>query len=117
MKYTILIATSLVISLVSGTVFAGYSGYVNIKRIRIDTIYAYIGTDSQPANTCSNFGEYFKFDNKTEAGKAFLSTLLTAKASGKLVEIWYSDSTVLGSNQDNGCNDSTLSNLSGVSIP
>ena len=55
------VMTSLIILLVTDVVSAaGYSGHVNVNRIRLGITAVLFGTDTQPANTCSNWGEYFK---------------------------------------------------------
>jgi hypothetical protein len=101
----------------AGTVNADYAGSSSVKRIRVHETGTYVGFDPQPANTCSSFGEYIKFDHNIENGKAFLSTLLSAKMSGKAVHLWYTASAAPGTNQNNGCTDSAMSVLTGVGIP
>jgi len=96
---------------------ADYSGNTNVKRIRVHEGSTFVGFDPQPGNTCSSWGEHIKFDHTTETGKAYLSTLLSAKMSGKPVHLWYTASTLPGTNQTNGCGDSAMSVLTGVGIP
>lgn len=110
-------ASTLMMILFSGSVFADYSGTTNVKRIRVHETGTYVGFYPQPANTCSSFGEHIKFDHNTENGKAFLSTLLSAKMSGKAVHLWYTASMAPGTNETNGCTDSAMSVLTGVGIP
>jgi hypothetical protein len=96
---------------------AGYSGILSVARVRVHPAETYVGTSLQPSDTCSEFGEFYKFDHTTPHGKSLLATLLTAKATGKNVEIWYLPSTASGTNQTNGCNTSTMAVLTGVSLP
>jgi len=53
-------------------------------------------------------------DNNTAAGKAFLSMLLTLKASGGKVEVWYSASSAVGTNETSGCDHLTMSDVVGL---
>lgn len=94
-----------------------YSGVLSVARVRVHPGESYVGTSGQPSSTCSIYGEYFKFDHTTPHGKSLLATLLTAKAAGKPVELWYTASASPDSNQSTGCNRSTISILTGVSIP
>lgn len=95
---------------------AGYAGNLSVNRIRMDDPLVYFGTTPQPASTCSNWGEYFKFDHTTPAGKSFLSTLLMAKASGKFLDVWYIESSSPGTTQANGCNRDALSVITGIGV-
>ena len=79
--------------------------------------YTMFSTIPQPANTCSSWGEYFKFDHKTETGKAFLSMLLTAKSSAQQIQVWYTASTAPGTNQSNGCNSAAVSDVYIIGLP
>lgn len=93
-------------------------GSVTIARIRIHPFGTFFGVTNLPAPTdvCSNGGEQFRFDHTTTHGKSMLAMLLTAKVSGKPVDLWYSPSTAPGKNEATGCNDSTTSMLSGVAL-
>ena len=63
--------------------------YMTVGRIRFDPDgYVYFGTTTQPAETCSNYGEYFRFDSTTPVGKQWAAALLAAKLSGQPVSIW-----------------------------
>ena len=95
---------------------AGYAGKLSVNRIRMDDPIVYFGTTPQPASTCSNWGEYFKFDHTTPAGKSFLSTLLMAKASGKLLDVWYIESNAPGTDQSNGCAKDSLAVVTGIGV-
>lgn len=111
-------ALAFVLILMAGDCGAsGFSGAMLVTRIRVHAEMAYVGTTTQPAGTCSAYGEYFKFDHRTAEGKAYLAMLMTAKASGKEVQIWYDDSTAPGATEADGCNDTTLSRIWGVAMP
>ena len=97
--------------------YAGFSSDLAVKRVRVfDSGIVYFGTSSQPTDTCSNWGEYFQFDHTTAAGKSMLSTLLSAKASSMKVVLWYVESTVPGTNQENGCTKDALSLVTGIGL-
>lgn len=71
------------------------------------------GTSRQPGNTCNNGSRYFRFDSSTEGGKAMLSTLLAAKATGSRVQIWYAPSTAPGTD----CNTSSMAVVTSLGMP
>lgn len=77
----------------------------------------YFGLVTPLANTCSSFGEHFKFDASTPGGKNMLSTVIVAKMGEKTVNVWYTASLAPGTNETNGCNASTLSILTHIGIP
>ena len=56
----------------ASNVYAGYAASLGINRIRTHEAGTYVGTSYQPSNTCSQWGEYFKFDHRTESGRAYL---------------------------------------------
>jgi len=101
----------------STNVYAGYADGVNVARVRIhDNGEAFFGVDVQPVGTCSNWGEYLKFDHTTPAGKTLMSALLVAKSSGKPIGVWYDDSSVPGATQENGCSESAMAVLTAISL-
>jgi len=104
------------VSIASSNATAAYPTGLTIARVRVHQGAAYFGTTAQPGNTCSLWGEYFKFDSTTSDGKNYLATLLTAKAAGKLASVWYVNSTAPGTNQSNGCNESSVSILTGKAL-
>lgn len=108
------ILLGLVLWLYVVSAYAGYASSLEINRIRTHVGVTYVGTTPQPADTCSQWGEYFTFDHRSEDGKSFLTMLLTAKTTGKKVEIWYGESTTPGTDQSNGC--TSMATLQGVSI-
>lgn len=115
--YTTLIFILLVVAQAANAAnAAGYAGKLSVNRIRMDDPMVYFGTTPQPASTCSNWGEYFKFNHTTPAGKSFLSTLLMAKASGKLIDVWYMESGAPGTDQSNGCDKDSLALLTGIGV-
>lgn len=116
--YKIFLAVVLGVSFHMNSAMAAnlYAGNLDVSRLRVHNLSTYFGTTSQPAETCSAWGEYFKFDHTTETGKAFLSMLMTAKTSGQKIQVWYTSSTAPGTNQTSGCNDQTISILNGVAL-
>lgn len=96
--------------------FAGL-GTSKLTFIRMfENDYVVFAQTTQPTGTCSNFGAYFKFDPKTSDGKTFLAMLMTAKATGTAVSVWYTDSPTPGTNESNGCSSDNLSKVTGVAI-
>jgi len=110
-----LVLTSVVLSLNANATF---SGGLEIMRVRVHAEgLVLFGASVQPANTCSSWGEYFIFDHTTASGKSLLSTLLTAKASGKTIQVWYINSTAVGTNQTSGCDSATMAKVTGIALP
>jgi hypothetical protein len=99
-----------------GAMAAEHIDSLVVARIRMDSQLAVLGTTTQPANTCNWHGEFFVFDHTTSAGKSFLGTLLTAKASGRTISVWYTASGAPGTNASNGCTATTVSTLIAVAI-
>jgi hypothetical protein len=96
--------------------FAGYDeGRINRYYVDSNGV-AYVGLTVQPVGTCNYFGEYFRFDTTTPAGKSMFATLAAAKASDALVVVWYSEIPVPGSDQSSGCNGSNMAVLGAIGI-
>ena len=81
----------------------GWVGGMSVARLNVGSGQSSFGTTSQPSDTCSYFGFYFRFDATTTDGKNMYATLLAAKLSGKTVAIWYTPSPSRGTNETNGC--------------
>jgi hypothetical protein len=60
---------------------AKFSANLEVGRVRVHESATYFKVTPQPIETCSSWGEYFKFDHRTETGKAFLGLLFTAKTA------------------------------------
>lgn len=81
-----------------------YLGRSKVNRvISTGTGYTLFGTDIQGPNTCDYYLTYYRFDSSTAAGKNMTATVLMARATGQLIDVWYSASTAPGTNQSNGC--------------
>lgn len=96
----------------------GYASAAYVERIpeRISVANSgrvMFGTSNQPNNTCDNHSRYFRFDASTEGGKAMLAALLTAKASGSPIQIWYTPSTSPGTD----CGSGPMAIATGVGMP
>lgn len=104
------------IALCAQSAWAQYAGVQQLARVRLNGTEVWVGTVAQPGATCAMWGEYFKFDHTTTQGKSILAFLLSAKASGKAVDLWYTVSSTPGTTQENGCTTSTISVLNGVAI-
>ncbi|OGR02438.1 MAG: hypothetical protein A2511_10060 [Deltaproteobacteria bacterium RIFOXYD12_FULL_50_9] len=114
-----LIIAALIMAFSSSNAFAAskYVTNLTLARVKVQEGVTLVGTTTQPANTCSNEGEYFKFDHTTPSGKDLLSLLLAAKASdGVVLSVWYTVSPAPGTTETTGCDISTISVLNGVGI-
>jgi hypothetical protein len=73
------------------------------------------GVDNAPTeSTCTYYNRHFTFDATTEPGKNMLLIILAAQTAGKKVTLWYTPSKAPGSNQQNGCTESTMATLTAV---
>jgi hypothetical protein len=73
------------------------------------------GVNNAPTDsTCTYYNRHFTFDATTESGKNMLLIILAAQTARKKVTIWYTPSKAPGSNQLNGCNESTMATLTAV---
>ena len=97
-------------------VFAGFVGDAAVGRIHTKSNgYVYFGVVSPPSDTCRWYGEDFRFDVTTPAGKAMLSNLLAGKAASKQISVWYQPSSAPGTTESNGCDESSIAIVTGVS--
>ena len=119
MKTLITSSAFVLLAVFSCQISAGYAADLSVNRyyVGIDG-YVYFGTTSQPINTCSSWGEYFRFDASTPGGKNMLATLMSAKLAGKKVIVWYTDmaAAYVGTNQTSGCGAGTMSKLTNIGI-
>ena len=72
--------------------------------------------NADTTNTCSIYGRHFQFDATTEGGKNMLSILLAASMAGKKINVWYTASSAPGTNNTNGCNDSSIAVLTQIGL-
>lgn len=100
----------------SNAVYSGWEGGLSIKHVRLSKTATFVRFTTQPANTCSYYGDTVMFYNNEPYADKFLSVLLSAEASKKRVSIWYEDSAAEGTDQTSGCNYDALSKLTGLSI-
>lgn len=86
--------------------------YMTVARIRFDPDgYVYFSTTTQPAETCSNWGEYFRFESTTPVGKQWVAALLASKLSGAPVSIWAYPSSAPGTTESTGCTAAAMSTV------
>jgi hypothetical protein len=115
-----LLVTSLALFLVASPAVAadGWAGGLTVADVRTSdyTVETYFGTTSQPRDTCSYFGYYFRFDATTVQGKNMYATLLAAKLSGKPVAVWYHNSSAPGTTETTDCTDVALAAVYGITI-
>lgn len=96
---------------------AEWAGGVQLNEVNVSPDGSVnVGLTTQPANTCSCWGWYFRFDASTPGGRNMLATILAAKMAGKTINVWYSASPLPGTSQTNGCSGTAVSTLQGVSV-
>jgi hypothetical protein len=77
----------------------------------------FFGVSQIPGHTCNWYGTIqFTLDTTTPSGKAMLTVLILAKATGKPIDIGYEDSIAPGTNETNGCNSQTMSVVDSIGI-
>ncbi len=91
-------------------------GYQSLARMNTSGNFVEFGVGSTPAQTCSYYSDQFRFDATTPNGKNMYALLLLVKETGQPLDIWYEDSAAPGTNQTNGCNESTMSVVDNVGI-
>jgi hypothetical protein len=102
--------------LASSSAFAGYAIFP-IDRYFVDADGdVYFGTSAALTGTCNYFIDQFRFSGITPAGKNMLATLVAAKIAGASVTVWWTDSTLPGTNQTNGCNGNTMAIPTSIGI-
>ena len=107
---------SMVALLASSSAFAGY-GIGTVDRFYADDAgWVYFGTTVRLSGTCSYFIDHFRFNGQTAGGKNMLATLMAAKVAGASVHVWFTDSTAPDTNQNTGCNSSTMAVVTGLGI-
>lgn len=95
---------------------AGY-GAGDINRFYVTTSgWVYFGLKMQLPNTCSSWGEHFRFDTSSPGGGNMLSVLMSAKLARQKVTVWYKDSPAPGSDQTSGCRGDAISTLINIGI-
>jgi hypothetical protein len=75
------------------------------------------GLATSVPNTCLWYGTQLVFDATTVQGKMMYTLLLTAKATGKAVDVYYYQSSTPGTDQTNGCTTSTMAVVTDVGFP
>lgn len=101
--------------LCSGSATADYAGALTPKHMYGAGSIKF-GADSQPPGTCVYYNRIFKFDATSEAGKNMFAILLSAVASGKKVDVWYTPSDNPGTTQANGCSESNLATVTQLGL-
>jgi hypothetical protein len=77
----------------------------------------FFGVSQIPAHTCNWYSTIqFTLDTTTPSGKAMLTVLVLAKATGKPIDISYEDCIAPGTNETNGCNSQTMSVVDAIGI-
>ncbi|MGD8908499.1 MAG: hypothetical protein PVI92_04060 [Chromatiales bacterium] len=96
--------------------------HVNAAFLSGSTISLMFGSDNikfavnnaPTGSTCTYYNRHFTFDATTDSGKNMLLIILAAHMSGKKVALWYKPSSAPGSNQNSGCNESSMAILTAV---
>ena len=100
--------------LLAGKAVAADAFAPNLKIVQIRLLSetkVYVRTSPQPDLTCSLWGEYVRVDASDGHGKDVLRALITAYTEHTLVDLWFTPSTAPGSNQNTGCDDTTIAVL------
>jgi hypothetical protein len=116
MKIATLVLAILSLVLFNGIARADYIGEIQFQRIFVEDNWCYVQVTDDVPNTCSYFYYRFKFDTTTNQGKIMYSALLMAKALNSPVDIWYTASTLPGTDENNGCNPTTMAVASAVAF-
>jgi hypothetical protein len=115
MRSFVIYVSVIFIMLVSINANAGYQGRVTIKMI-FGASYIQFGTSASPTGTCNYFGRYFRFNAATPTGQNMLAMLVAAELANKEVDLWYTDSSVAGTDHNNGCVQSNMATVYGISF-
>jgi hypothetical protein len=91
-----------------------YVGGATLAEMRTQPTYTFVGLSAQPANTCTSWAAHFQFNHTTADGKALLASLLMARATGRQIAVWYTNSAAPGT-VDSACS-GNLSVLTGVRV-
>jgi len=69
-----------------------YAGDVALEAVRQVDGWAFFSVSPQPSGTCNASSQHLKFSVTSREGQARLSVLLTAKAMGANIDVWYLES-------------------------
>jgi len=79
--------------------------------------YIEFGIDNPPTDkTCNYFGRHLRFDATTPEGKNMYSMLLMAIASKRKVDVWFTPSTLPGTDHVDGCKGSNMATLVNIGV-
>ncbi|GAA6168931.1 hypothetical protein [Sessilibacter corallicola] len=92
---------------------AAFIANTSTKNMYVNS-FVYFGIDNAPEDTCNYFGRHFRFDATTEAGKNMFSVLLAAEMADRKIAIWYTESSVAGTNETNGCHQGNMALVSQI---
>lgn len=98
---------------------SGFSDYLGSKTpgFLYGHQYVVFGINSPPSGTtCSYWGRQMRFDATTPSGKVMLTILMTAIASKRNVDLWYTPSSNPGTDQTNGCTEAGLATVTAIGI-
>lgn len=103
LRYCLIVSAMILVNFISSEpAYAGYGGGLLVNRLLVQaggTVF--FGTDSQPDDTCRYFDFDFKFDSTAVGGKQLLGTLLTAKSTNAIIDLWYEATTTPGASYSN----------------
>ena len=116
MKITTIFLTALVFVLFNGIAHAEYIGTVQFQKVFVENDWCYIQVTDDVPDTCSYFHYRFRFNTTTNQGKVMYSALLMAKALKSPVDIWYTVSSAPGTDENNGCNSTTMAVASAIAF-
>ena len=103
---------------ISSAALADYQANVTIGRVFIaNDGHVSFGTTPQAPNTCNYYNVQFTFDSTTDGGKSMLSLLLSARMANTKIDVWYTASTLPGTDWTTGCNGSKMATATLVGLP
>ena len=91
-----------------------YYGPVIVSRVIVGETQVWIST-APHANTCSCWGLTFRFPLSQANANQMLSILLSAKATGKTVDLWFLSSSVPGTTEPT-CGETSMAIISRVGL-
>ena len=65
---------------------------------------------------CTYFQEHFRFDATTPEGKTMFATLMASKLADRPIAVWYQESTLPGTNHENGCNSNNMAVMTSIGL-
>lgn len=108
------LALVILFSLSSNLAVADYVGGSTISKLYGAKNMRFGVDNASTQNTCDYWGRQFIFDATSESGKNMFTIIIAANMAGKKVDIWFTPSLSPDTDQDSGCNGSTMAVVTSV---